>query len=175
MATPSWRDADAKKVHSFDLESNAPGVTACNMASTPLKDASVDVAVFSLALMGTDYGTFLEEAHRVRPLATRVSPSCESEPVGTRPFSLAIFQGRAQSSRARPSMTGAYYSRAPEQTDDGLLSPAGDLTLSSPAGRGFDIRRSFDLCTLFFRFDETDWELYSPLVGTQGWRRVLDR
>ena len=68
------RRATQKKVHSFDLESNAPGVTACNMASTPLKDASVDVAVFSLALMGTDYGTFLEEAHRVRPLATRVSP-----------------------------------------------------------------------------------------------------
>ena len=114
------RRATQKKVHSFDLESNAPGVTACNMASTPLKDASVDVAVFSLALMGTDYGTFLEEAHRVRPLATRVSPVLRS---GTRRDSAFLSRdlpGRAQSSRARPSMTGAYYSRAPEQTDDGL-------------------------------------------------------
>ena len=35
------------------------------MADVPLGDASVDVAVFSLALMGTDYGSFIVEAHRV--------------------------------------------------------------------------------------------------------------
>ncbi|KAF5836254.1 methyltransferase-domain-containing protein [Dunaliella salina] len=35
------------------------------MASVPLDSASVDVAVFSLALMGTDYGAFLTEAARV--------------------------------------------------------------------------------------------------------------
>lgn len=32
---------------------------------TPLESSSVDVAVFCLSLMGTDYGSFLEEAHRV--------------------------------------------------------------------------------------------------------------
>ena len=53
-------------VHSFDLESEAKGVVACNMASVPLEDDSVEVAVFSLSLMGTDYGSFMEEAHRVR-------------------------------------------------------------------------------------------------------------
>jgi ubiquinone/menaquinone biosynthesis C-methylase UbiE len=52
-------------VHSLDLVSTVPGVIACNMAHTPLADASVDVAVFCLALMGTDYGAFLAEAHRV--------------------------------------------------------------------------------------------------------------
>jgi hypothetical protein len=41
-------------------------VVACNMANVPLEDASVEVAVFSLSLMGTDYGSFMEEAHRVR-------------------------------------------------------------------------------------------------------------
>ena len=35
------------------------------MASVPLDDASVGAAVFSLALMGTDYGAFLLEAKRV--------------------------------------------------------------------------------------------------------------
>ena len=35
------------------------------MSSVPLPDSSVDVAVFSLALMGTDYGSFLVEARRV--------------------------------------------------------------------------------------------------------------
>ncbi len=35
------------------------------MAHVPLDNASIDVAVFSLALMGTDYGLFLLEAARV--------------------------------------------------------------------------------------------------------------
>jgi ribosomal RNA-processing protein 8 len=55
----------SQKVHSFDLVSSAPGVIACNMADVPLGDASVDASVFSLALMGTDYGAFLLEAERV--------------------------------------------------------------------------------------------------------------
>ena len=55
----------SQKVHSFDLVASAPGVVACNMAAVPLDDASVGAAVFSLALMGTDYGAFLLEAKRV--------------------------------------------------------------------------------------------------------------
>ena len=56
-----------KKVYSLDLEtpSHAPFVIACNMAKTPLESNSVDVAVFSLSLMGTDYYKFIEEASRV--------------------------------------------------------------------------------------------------------------
>lgn len=50
---------------SLDLVARAPGVIACNMGATPLASASVDAAIFSLALMGTDYGSFLQEAHRV--------------------------------------------------------------------------------------------------------------
>ncbi|XP_002979584.2 ribosomal RNA-processing protein 8 [Selaginella moellendorffii] len=53
------------KVFSFDLVSNDPVVTACNMASTPIPSSSVDVAVFCLSLMGTDYPSYLKEAHRV--------------------------------------------------------------------------------------------------------------
>ena len=49
-----------------------PSVIACNLSSVPLPDASVDLGVFSLALMGTDYGTFLEEAHRVVKLHGRL-------------------------------------------------------------------------------------------------------
>ncbi|WIA22070.1 hypothetical protein OEZ85_004414 [Tetradesmus obliquus] len=52
-------------VHSLDLVATAPGVIACNMAATPLSSGSVDAAVFSLALMGLDYGAFLVEAARV--------------------------------------------------------------------------------------------------------------
>ncbi|XP_075972519.1 uncharacterized protein LOC142974234 isoform X2 [Anticarsia gemmatalis] len=55
-------------VRSFDLVSSAPGVEACDMARTPLLTASVDVAVYCLALMGTDLTQYLVEANRVLKL-----------------------------------------------------------------------------------------------------------
>ena len=39
-------------------------VTACDLSSTPLEDASLDAAVFSLSLMGTNWPHYLKEAHR---------------------------------------------------------------------------------------------------------------
>ena len=53
------------KVHSFDMVAVNNMVTACDMANVPLKDASVDVAVFCLSLMGTNLRDFLMEAFRV--------------------------------------------------------------------------------------------------------------
>jgi ribosomal RNA-processing protein 8 len=54
-----------QKVLSFDLVARQPHVVACDMAHLPLGDASVQAAVFCLALMSTDYGAALEEAARV--------------------------------------------------------------------------------------------------------------
>jgi ribosomal RNA-processing protein 8 len=56
-----------KTMYSLDLETpaRAPFVIACNMANTPLESNSIDVVVFSLSLMGTDYHKFIEEASRV--------------------------------------------------------------------------------------------------------------
>ncbi|KAG0232035.1 25S rRNA (adenine645-N1)-methyltransferase [Actinomortierella wolfii] len=54
-----------QKVLSFDLVAKNDRVTACDIAHLPLTDASVDVAVFCLSLMGTDFIKFLKEAHRV--------------------------------------------------------------------------------------------------------------
>ncbi|CAL9126188.1 unnamed protein product [Musa textilis] len=53
------------KVFSIDLVSNDPSVIACDMAHTPLVSSSVDVAVFCLSLMGTNYSNYLQEAKRV--------------------------------------------------------------------------------------------------------------
>lgn len=52
-------------VHSFDLVSNNPRVIACDIATVPLKNASVDIVVFCLALMGTNIPDFIREAHRI--------------------------------------------------------------------------------------------------------------
>ncbi|KAK6798796.1 hypothetical protein RDI58_006499 [Solanum bulbocastanum] len=53
------------KVWSLDLVAHDPSVIACDMSNTPLESSSVDVAIFCLSLMGTDYPSFLQEARRV--------------------------------------------------------------------------------------------------------------
>ncbi|XP_051114614.1 ribosomal RNA-processing protein 8 [Andrographis paniculata] len=53
------------KVFSVDLVSNDPSVIACDMSNTPINTASVDIAVFCLSLMGTNFPSYLQEANRV--------------------------------------------------------------------------------------------------------------
>ncbi|KAF9774885.1 hypothetical protein IL306_007083 [Fusarium sp. DS 682] len=60
---------DGKKlrvnVKSYDLQSPSPLVTKADIANLPLPDGSVNVAVFCLALMGTNWVDFIEEAYRI--------------------------------------------------------------------------------------------------------------
>jgi len=58
-------------VHSFDLiDDAARGIVAANLAAVPLEAQSVDVVVFCLSLMGTDWPAFIDEARRIlRPSA----------------------------------------------------------------------------------------------------------
>ncbi|KAF7559658.1 hypothetical protein G7046_g4490 [Stylonectria norvegica] len=60
---------DAKKmrvtVKSFDLQSPSQLVIKADIANLPLPDGSVNVAVFCLALMGTNWVDFVEEAYRI--------------------------------------------------------------------------------------------------------------
>lgn len=51
-------------VHSFDHVAINDKVIAGDMANVPLEDASLDVAVFSLSLMGTNFTDYIKEAHR---------------------------------------------------------------------------------------------------------------
>jgi hypothetical protein len=56
------------KVHAFDHVAIDETVTACDISNVPLKDNVLDVVVFSLSLMGTNYRDYLEEGHRtLRP------------------------------------------------------------------------------------------------------------
>jgi ribosomal RNA-processing protein 8 len=54
-----------QRVHSFDLVAVDERVIACDIADVPLADRTVDVAVFCLALMGSNFAEFLREAHRI--------------------------------------------------------------------------------------------------------------
>ncbi|KAI0548790.1 methyltransferase-domain-containing protein [Xylaria curta] len=50
---------------SYDLQSPSPLVTKADIAHLPLADGSVDVVIFCLALMGTNWLSFIEEAYRI--------------------------------------------------------------------------------------------------------------
>jgi len=56
-------------VHSYDLSKpsgpSAPLVTVADISALPLADNSVDIAIFCLALMGTNWLDFIDEAYRV--------------------------------------------------------------------------------------------------------------
>ncbi|KAG5929296.1 hypothetical protein E4U42_006362 [Claviceps africana] len=60
---------ESSKLHldikSFDLQSPSPLVTKADIANLPLEDGSVNVAIFCLALMGTNWIDFIEEAYRI--------------------------------------------------------------------------------------------------------------
>jgi len=52
------------KVYSFDHIAVNDKVISCDLKSVPLGDEFLDVAVFSLSLMGLNYGDYLKEAYR---------------------------------------------------------------------------------------------------------------
>ncbi|SAL96633.1 hypothetical protein [Absidia glauca] len=54
-----------QKVLSYDLIAKNDKVIACDITKLPLSANAVDVVVFSLSLMGTNYLDFLKEAHRI--------------------------------------------------------------------------------------------------------------
>jgi SAM-dependent methyltransferase len=63
---------DIHKVHSFDHVAIDPGVTACDIAHVPLEDGALDLAIFSLSLMGKNFTDYLREAHRCLRLDGRL-------------------------------------------------------------------------------------------------------
>ncbi|KAJ3042740.1 25S rRNA (adenine645-N1)-methyltransferase [Rhizophlyctis rosea] len=56
---------DRMQIHSFDLAAPNEHIVACDIANVPLEDSSVDITIFCLSLMGTNYMDFVKEAHRI--------------------------------------------------------------------------------------------------------------
>eukprot|EP00347_Sterkiella_histriomuscorum_P013626 403364001 len=53
------------KIFSFDAGKMSPHIIQCDIANVPMKNCQLDVAIFSLSLMGTNFPYFLKEANRV--------------------------------------------------------------------------------------------------------------
>ncbi len=60
--------SDRHTVHSFNHVALNDDVVACDMAHVPLDDETLDVAIFSLSLMGTNFTDYLQEAYRTLKL-----------------------------------------------------------------------------------------------------------
>jgi hypothetical protein len=60
--------SDRHTVHSFDHVAVNENVVACDMAHVPLDDETLDVALFSLSLMGANFTDYLREAYRTLKL-----------------------------------------------------------------------------------------------------------
>jgi hypothetical protein len=55
------------RVFSFDHIAKKPSVTSCDMKNTGLEDGSLDIAVFSLSMMGKNWPDYIVEAKRCLP------------------------------------------------------------------------------------------------------------
>ena len=60
--------SDLHTVHSFDHVAVNDGVVACDLAHVPLDDETLDVAIFSLSLMGANAPDYIGEAYRTLKL-----------------------------------------------------------------------------------------------------------
>lgn len=106
-------------VHSFDLVAANDSVIACDIAHTPLDDASVDIVIFCLSLMGTNYGDFVREARRIirdhgTLLVAEVSSRFESDK--REMFEAAVRAMGFRSIAQHPFVTGECGSAASQAT-----------------------------------------------------------
>jgi ribosomal RNA-processing protein 8 len=62
--TPSAKKLNLK-LNSYDLQSPDPLITKADISELPVEDGSMDVSIFCLSLMGTNWVSFVEEAWRV--------------------------------------------------------------------------------------------------------------
>ncbi|KAF7715974.1 Uncharacterized protein PECH_004602 [Penicillium ucsense] len=62
--TPSAKKLNLK-LNSYDLQAPHPLITKADISKLPVEDGSMDVAIFCLSLMGTNWVSFVEEAWRV--------------------------------------------------------------------------------------------------------------
>lgn len=53
------------EVHSFDLKKANDRITVADIKNVPMKDGSCTIVIFCLALMGTNFLDFIEEAYRL--------------------------------------------------------------------------------------------------------------
>jgi len=123
------------RVHSFDLAAPSPLITISDLRSLPLLDSSVDVAIFCLALMGTNWIEFIEEAWRI----LRWKGECWIGEVGSRfvvPKAKRVDHSVGNHTKSKPKSKNSKKALARSGLDDDLEQDEDLLAESSqPAPR----------------------------------------
>ncbi|CAN5811549.1 hypothetical protein BH09MYX1_BH09MYX1_53060 [soil metagenome] len=70
--------ADRHQVHSFDHVAVNASAVACDLAHVPVEKASLDVAIFCLSLMGSNFTDYVREAHPAKFMSVRISTNGRS-------------------------------------------------------------------------------------------------
>jgi Hypothetical methyltransferase/Probable Zinc-ribbon domain len=105
------------EVFGFDHVAIDARVTACDIADLPVDDASMDIAVLSLALMGSNYADYLREAHRILDVGGHLWIAETASRAGD--------ASKANQARVRASLAGFGFSVVSvEQAGDFLLMSA---------------------------------------------------
>lgn len=65
FATKQIKKGKKIVVHSFDLKKSNDRITVADIKNVPLEDESCTVVIFCLALMGTNFIDFIQEAYRI--------------------------------------------------------------------------------------------------------------
>ena len=122
-------------VHSFDLAAPSPLITVADIRSLPLPDSSVDVAIFCLALMGTNWIEFIEEAWRI----LRWKGECWIGEVGSRfvaPKAKRVDHSVGNHTKSKPKSRSSKKGQGKSELADDLAEDDDVLVESSqPASR----------------------------------------
>ena len=127
-------------IHSYDLCASSPLITIADICALPLKDASIDIAIFCLAVMGTNWIDFVEEAWRV----LRWKGECWIAEVGSRFASPTGMKkaGRVAHSIGNRTKPGATKKKGKKERDedaddeDAIFDAEPDSTAPSQAAPG---------------------------------------
>ncbi|KAL0476562.1 hypothetical protein AKO1_006040 [Acrasis kona] len=98
-----------QKVHSFDLVALNEHVTVAEMSNVPLEDESVDIAIFCLSLMGTNFADYIKEANRVlKQDGTLKIAELESRLIGLKKF-LVVLEKMGFAIKQKSQPNGYFY------------------------------------------------------------------
>lgn len=118
--------ADVHRVHSFDHVAIDPTVVACDITKVPLDDGALDVAIFSLSLMGANATDYIREAHRCLRLDGRLhiwEPTSYFEDIGAFCGKLGKLGFDVMAPESEGVFTRIYALRNAKRPDPGVVLP----------------------------------------------------
>lgn len=117
---------EAHRIHSFDHVAVDDTVVACDVSKVPLEDGTLDLAIFCLSLMGTNFTDYIREAHRCLRLDGYLhlwEPTSYFDDVGKFTSALAKLGFDVMAPESAGAFTRIYAVRNAKKPDPELVLP----------------------------------------------------